>query len=472
MIFAEKSQLMLKYQKAKAKLVEFDVAKEDYPHFPLNSNDLSFSSTYILSRYAESVIENDYNTKSELGVYVRNVAQYFDAAVGSKDRNKYDVDFLLSGATAYFFSNNFGSSKVLLRRAFQKVDVTQKTAKAFLTRLLAFLFDNYPMEYMRNEDKYSLLNNAVKVYFETGENCQNIKMFSEQYRKDVYNKDDIDEVFFGDLSLAILFLSIEQSAWRLLPNYTELPSEKWRDYLRGKNGLKMLWPAQQLIGNSNILRGMNGIVQLPTGVGKTKSIELIIRSAFVEQRVSIVVIVAPLRALCNEITTDMIKTFGGEVKINQFSDVLQEDIAFFDDYLGKQIVVCTPEKLSYVMHHQKDIIDMVDLFVFDEAHMFDDGVRGAVYELLMTHIRSITRKNQQIVLMSAVLPNADIIKEWLFGQDGVLATDPQISSTPKSIAFVSDSSDMFYFSDNPSKYDYYIPRIIKEEKIKEKVKRT
>lgn len=62
MIFAEKSQLMLKYQKAKAKLVEFDVAKEDYPHFPLNSNDLSFSSTYILSRYAESVIENDYIT--------------------------------------------------------------------------------------------------------------------------------------------------------------------------------------------------------------------------------------------------------------------------------------------------------------------------------------------------------------------------------------------------------------------------
>lgn len=470
MIFAEKSQLMLKYQKAKAKLVEFDVAKEDYPHFPLNSNDLSFSSTYILSRYAESVIENDYNTKSELGVYVRNVAQYFDAAVGSKDRNKYDVDFLLSGATAYFFSNNFGSSKVLLRKALQKVDVTQKTAKAFLTRLLAFLFDNYPMEYMRNEDKYSLLNNAVKVYFETGENCQNIKMFSEQYRKDVYNKDDIDEVFFGDLSLAILFLSIEQSAWRLLPNYTELPSEKWRDYLRGKNGLKMLWPAQQLIGNSNILRGMNGIVQLPTGVGKTKSIELIIRSAFVEQRVSIVVIVAPLRALCNEITTDMIKTFGGEVKINQFSDVLQEDIAFFDDYLGKQIVVCTPEKLSYVMHHQKDIIDMVDLFVFDEAHMFDDGVRGAVYELLMTHIRSIIRKNQQIVLMSAVLPNADEIKEWLFGQDGVLATDLQISSTPKSIAFVSDSSDMFYFSDNPSKYDYYIPRIIKKKKLKKKSK--
>ena len=39
MIFAEKSKLMLKYQKAKAKLVEYDVRREDYPHYPLNSND-------------------------------------------------------------------------------------------------------------------------------------------------------------------------------------------------------------------------------------------------------------------------------------------------------------------------------------------------------------------------------------------------------------------------------------------------
>lgn len=69
--------------------------------------------------------------------------------------------------------------------------------KKVILLILAFLFDNYPMEYMRNEDEYSVLNNAVKVYFETGENCQNIKMLSENYRKDVYNKDDIDEVFLA-----------------------------------------------------------------------------------------------------------------------------------------------------------------------------------------------------------------------------------------------------------------------------------
>ena len=65
----------------------------------------------------------------------------------------------------------------------------------------------------------------------------------------------------------------------------------------------MLWPAQQLIGKKNVLSGENAIVQLPTGVGKTKSIELIIRSSFLSNRTATAIIVAPLRALCNEIAS-------------------------------------------------------------------------------------------------------------------------------------------------------------------------
>lgn len=64
----------------------------------------------------------------------------------------------------------------------------------------------------------------------------------------------------------------------------------------------MLWPAQQLIGEKGVLRGQSAIVQLPTGVGKTKSIELVIRSSFASGRATTAIIVAPLRALCNEIS--------------------------------------------------------------------------------------------------------------------------------------------------------------------------
>lgn len=56
MIFGKNAGLMLKYQKAKAKMVEYDVSKQEYPHFPLNSNELSYPTTYVLSRYSECII--------------------------------------------------------------------------------------------------------------------------------------------------------------------------------------------------------------------------------------------------------------------------------------------------------------------------------------------------------------------------------------------------------------------------------
>jgi len=86
-----------------------------------------------------------------------------------------------------------------------------------------------------------------------------------------------------------------------------------------------MWPSQILIGEKELLVGKNAIVQLPTGVGKTKSIELIIQSMFLSNRGRIALVIAPLRALCNEITGDMRKAFREDATINQFSDVLEVD---------------------------------------------------------------------------------------------------------------------------------------------------
>lgn len=113
MIFSNTSNYMLKYQKAKAKLVEYDIPRKDYPKFPLNSNELSYPVVYILSRYAESVIENNVADMEEFSPHLVAASQYFDAAVGANDREEYDVDFLLSGAAAYFLSDDFGSAKAL-----------------------------------------------------------------------------------------------------------------------------------------------------------------------------------------------------------------------------------------------------------------------------------------------------------------------------------------------------------------------
>ena len=111
----------------------------------------------------------------------------------------------------------------------------------------------------------------------------------------------------------------------------------------------MVWPAQRLIGEKGILNGKNAIVQLPTGVGKTKSIELIVRAMFLSERGNTALIVAPLRALCNEISDDMGKAFSKEASINQFSDLLEIDfLNIFSNEDEKKILVCTPEKLQFI----------------------------------------------------------------------------------------------------------------------------
>ncbi len=113
MIFGKTSSLMLKYQKAKSKLIEYEVPIKDYPDFPLDSRELSYPTTYILSRYSECIIENNLEELKELKPFLNSVAQYYDSAFSSKEDLGYSLDFLLSGASAYFLNNDFGSAKVL-----------------------------------------------------------------------------------------------------------------------------------------------------------------------------------------------------------------------------------------------------------------------------------------------------------------------------------------------------------------------
>ncbi len=51
--------------------------------------------------------------------------------------------------------------------------------------------------------------------------------------------------------------------------------------------------------------------------------------------------------------------------------------------------------------------------------MFDDGSRGAVYELLISEIRGHISTEDQVLILSAVLSNAEQIQKWLFGEEGV-----------------------------------------------------
>lgn len=461
MIFSNTSNYMLKYQKAKAKLVEYDIPRKDYPKFPLNSNELSYPVVYILSRYAESVIENNVADMEEFSPHLVAASQYFDAAVGANDREEYDVDFLLSGAAAYFLSDDFGSAKVLCSEFFVRINPEINEPQKITGNLLGYLLLNRDFHISVDTPNGEKVCHSLLAYYNTGEGVEKIRGLLSEYRKAVYENDAPMEIYYVDILCAIVMVALSKSSWILLPRYSELDQSLWSDYLKGPKAPRMLWPAQQLIGEKGVLRGQSAIVQLPTGVGKTKSIELVIRSSFASGRATTAIIVAPLRALCNEIANDMITAFGDEVLVNQFSDVLEEDFSLelFLSFKSK-ILICTPEKLSYIIHHQADFLDEIGLYIFDEGHMFDDGSRGAIYELLISEIRSHISGKEQIILLSAVLSNAEQIQKWLLGEAGVLASDSKIKATPKTIGFASQTKDIHYYSDDSAQEDFYVPRSI------------
>lgn len=164
MRYTNKSELLLKYQKTKAKLIEYDVPNDAYPNFPINSNDLSFSTVYILSRYAEGIIEDDAELQAEFRPHLVKVAQYFDSAFESKERLQRNQDFLITGAVAYFLHNDFGSAIVLC----SKIDSSAprvNTPFQLLIVCLRYLLTSRSQSFESNTPYCSDIYKALLTYF-------------------------------------------------------------------------------------------------------------------------------------------------------------------------------------------------------------------------------------------------------------------------------------------------------------------
>jgi len=254
-----------------------------------------------------------------------------------------------------------------------------------------------------------------------------------------------------------------------LPIYSGLNIDTWRKIIQKENFIKEFWPAQHLIGKKDILKGKSAIIQMPTSAGKTKASELIIRSAFLNEKTSMAIIIAPFRALCHEIFNDLLRAFRNEdIDVLELNDMLQMDIATEQLQGKKQILIVTPEKLFYVINHNKDIALLSNLYIFDEGHQFDNGSRGITYELLLTTLLLLIPNNAQKVLISAVINNSDQISNWLNGEVNVVS-GIQLLPTFKTIGFVSwlySLGQIHYIEEeNTEKEDFFVPRVIEQVEL-------
>ncbi len=470
-----KSQLLLGVTRSKAKMFEYEVPLEHHIQIYQDPAKLFSLAIGLLGDVATSINRDE--TLSEdfinLKQHLLFSAQFFDTYFQSKLNNELIPYLCIMGSASYYLCEMPGSATVLA----EKVEEPYNLKCDGLEDLLLWLLKGDLEKVITNKSHefFKFINNiyfSTKLFFTEGHHEIELREECDKLRTIAYRTGSPRQLLFCDVITAVVRIKINNSTWKALPKYSTLPQEKWVDAFKKKTFVKELWPAQHLLGQKGVLNGKSAVVQMPTSAGKTKAIEFIIRSAFLSERTSFVVIVAPFKALCHEIKNTLSVAFRNElIKVDELSDSMQIDFDIELLISNPFVLIVTPEKLLYVLRHNPSIANFVGLAIFDEGHQFDNGRRGVTYELLLTSLRIMLHEDTQKILISAVINNAEEIGEWLNGNQNVVE-GANLITTYRSIGFASwkDKLGRIEYIDNGSgQGDFFVPRIIERINLGKRV---
>lgn len=474
------SKRLLGITRSKGKMFEFGLPENLHIEVPQGSNpeELFLLTIGTLGDVASKLAQAD----DLIDVSGREIeelsfsASFFDAFLESKFEQKLNKDTIILAASAYYLAGRPGSSLVMARQ------LDESVLEDSFDRLLAWILKSNWAERLQIQhplwgQALQDIFNSISNHFASGINPQESISILKLLRIEIYKSGTPKELLFIDIITAVMRIRFNASAWETLPRFTGIDASQWGASINRSGFPKELWPSQMLLGKAGIFSGNSGVVQMPTSAGKTRSIEIVIRSAFLSNRTNLAVIVAPFRALCHEIGTTLRRDFKDDnIKVNELTDAIQLD--FLNDIaellgvfepVSKYLLVVTPEKLLYVLRQTPTLLNSIGLVVYDEGHQFDSGNRGITYELLLTEIKSLLPQSAQTVLVSAVIQNAAEVGEWLIGEDVKVINGVSLLPTSRSVAFASWLERLgqliFFESNEYTQADYFVPRVIEQIKF-------
>ncbi len=165
-------------------------------------------------------------------------------------------------------------------------------------------------------------------------------------------------------------------------------------------GYTQLYPPQEQAVKKGLFQGRNMVLAVPTASGKTLIALFALIKALERGQKSIYIV--PLRALAEEKYQEI-----AELGIN--AALTTGDYDSTDSYLKRyDVIVTTSEKCDSLLRHDPQFFYDVNLIVADEVHLLNDPGRGPTLEMILSKM-----KNKRILALSATIPNAREIADWL-----------------------------------------------------------
>lgn len=481
MLIGKNSQYYKKLTSSNAKMEEYDIDDNDRIIIDKPIEKVFLTAIGIIGEVSANIQRKQgkideilEENRNELLFSAKFIEDYYKGNINITNGNLY----LIISAVAYYLANSIGNSKVLISKLdVSTLDLNVNGLDYAVVSLLKDEFDSSNEEKYQGKYQSYLLNmkNIMYVFLKDYYVLESDE--KDKFRAEVYTDGTDAELLFVDMFLTIFDLKIKNSFIELSNKYINIENNEFKKKLIENNKIKELWPSQKNIGENGVFKGRSAVIQLPTGSGKTKSLTILLSTYFLQTLKKLAVIVAPFRALCREISNDLMKDFGNNdsIKINEMNDILNEENLFVFENNVKAVIITTPEKLTYILKKQKEIINEIGLIVFDEGHIFDEWQRGINYELLISNLKLLLNDDTQKVLISAVGSNLSTINKWLNGVEGVTIKNNLITSTEKSVCFVnwkSIGNNLYGYLNflNPLNMqpEFYVPRLIKKTLLNRK----
>ncbi|XP_076278096.1 DNA polymerase theta [Lasioglossum baleicum] len=175
------------------------------------------------------------------------------------------------------------------------------------------------------------------------------------------------------------------------------------------------WQLECLTNHKVMEEKRNLVYSAPTSAGKTLVAEILMIKTVLERRKKVIFIL-PFVSVVRE-------------KMYYFQDLLSDSGVRVEGFMGgvappggfaaTQIAIATIEKANSLVNRLMEENELINLgaVVIDELHLVGDPNRGYLLELLLTKLKYMTLRDEnvniQLIGMSATLPNLSLLAEWL-----------------------------------------------------------